>query len=438
MDLDASMIPAHLPIQVPPGWSSREEDGARLLAPGDVGEGKTYAVLVPELQKQVGSLAVLVETAETLIAATGTFTPLSSPARGHNDHGWEYALVIGSLETDGKALLAQATGMKKGDEEGIVLVLADTAETMERYSEPLRTLLQGVGASSTAPPPGPDVDLRYRVPAGWTATRIESGVLLERSKNEEYQKYLFRIVILPSEPLHDSLKKTYLAKWAEFTKPVFETELTPLPLMHRLKSGTAIAYDMDSRAKTQNGQGVNAGLYLLARGKRVAPIGVVLFGSELGSDRLEADITALLESAEIPGAGSEKTAIYSPDDLLGEWSRSSASLASYVTASGAYAGDASIATAASLVLNADRSFSRAFTGLSSSTTIQQNDSGTWKLEDTLLVLTGQERKEKWVLGVGEDPRLGAFLVLSHGEIAMKQRYSDPRGDFQGEWFKRKA
>ncbi|MBN1203838.1 MAG: hypothetical protein JXB05_02800 [Myxococcaceae bacterium] len=428
---------ADLPVQAPPGWISQKQDGALLLTPGDIGDGRFYAVMVPELQRKVGSLAALVETAQAMLAETGTFTPISGPTRGRNAHGWEYDLVIGSLEKDGKALLAKATGLKKGDEEGIVIVIADSVETMEMYSDPLLALLQGVGASSAAPVPSQNVDLRYRVPAGWTATPVESGVLLARSKSEEYEKYAFLVVIFPSEPLRDSLRKTYLAKWAEIVKPELETEIAPLPLMHRLESGTAIAYDMDSSAKTQDGQEVSGGLYLVARGKRVVPLFVVLFGSERGKPRLEADLTALLESAEIPGAGSEKTAIYSPDDLVGEWSESSASLASYVTASGAYAGDASVATASSLVLNADGSFRSSFKGLSSQTTIQQEDTGTWKLEDTLLVQTGKERQVNWVLGVGADPKAGAFLVLSPGKIAMKQRYSDPRGDFQGEWLKRK-
>jgi hypothetical protein len=331
MALAASAVVTDLPVQVPPGWASQQQDGALILTPGDVGDGKVYVVLVPDLQRESGSLATLVETAKAMLAEIGTFKPLSAPTRGRNAHGWEYDLVIGSLEKDGKALLAQATGMKKGDEEGIVIVLADSAETMERYSDPLLALLQGVGASLAAPTQSQEVELRYRAPAGWTAKPLEGGVFLERSKNEEYEKYIFRVVILPSEPLRDSLRETYLAKWAEIVKPALETELAPLPLMHRLESGTAIAYDMDSRAKTQEGQEVSGGLYLVARGNRVVPIFVALFGSERGRPSLEAELTALLESAEIPGAGSEKTPIYSHNDLVGEWSASSASLASYVT-----------------------------------------------------------------------------------------------------------
>ena len=53
-----------------------------------------------------------------------------------SDGGWDYKVTIGALEKSGKALLAQIVALKKGELGGIVIVIADGIETMQKYSDP--------------------------------------------------------------------------------------------------------------------------------------------------------------------------------------------------------------------------------------------------------------------------------------------------------------
>lgn len=439
---------ADLPVQAPPGWDVKKQEGAVLMTPSGMPEGTFYTVVIPEMANKVGSVRGLLDAAKASLGEVATFKPATEPGHSKNDQGWEYDVVIGPLQKDGKTIFAQAMGLKRGEAEGIILVFSDSVPTMTRYSDAFTAMVRTLGApKNVAVPPaatataasgaGRAVDLQYRVPKGWTSKPIDGGVLLEKSENTLYDKYTFRILILPSEPLQASLRKTYLDSWVSIVSSSLATTIAPLPLMRRLKSGTAVAFDTDTGAKTKQGQAVNGGLFLLARGKRYVPIMVLFFGGVLAG-QLETDLNELVESAEIPGAGPERVAMFAPEELVGDWSTSSASYASYVTSSGAYAGDASIATSESIVLRADRTFQKSFRGITSRNVVKEQDAGTWALEDMVLVEKGKETKSNWVLGVGADPKAGAFLVLSmYSNVEEKLKLCNPRGALQGTWFKRK-
>src|SRR5262249_31933590 len=149
------------------------------------------------------------------------------------------------------------------------------------------------------------------------------------------------------------------------------------------------------------GQRAYGGLYVVARGKRFVPMLYFYFGG--GGSKLEADVAALLDSAEIPGAGPDKVALFGAGDLVGDWGAWGAAVASYVTASGSYAGDASTVTAEGLTLKADRTFRTWFKGMSSGRGLQSEDTGTWSVVDARLLETGKAKKTyRWVLGVGAD------------------------------------
>jgi len=79
-----------------------------------------------------------------------------------------------------------------------------------------------------------------------------------------------------------------------------------------------------SAHEDKEGVGFRGGLYLLARGTRYAPIVGLYFGFEI-IDELEKTLEVFFESAEIPGAGTEKVALIDPADLPGAWSFSRSS-----------------------------------------------------------------------------------------------------------------
>ena len=432
-----------LPLQVPPGWDSRTQEGARVLVPKDLPEGKIYTVVVPDLTRKLGSLKELLEAAKASLGEAGTFKPARDPAGAKNDAGWEFEVVIGALEKDGNSILAQAVALRKGEEEGILLLVSDSVATMEKYSNAFSAMVRTVGAPKAAPPAvaAGKVDLKYTPPPGWTTQALDGGVLLEGLKDEGSYKVVYRVLILPSQPLEGSLRKTFLEAWASQIKPTVETSIVPLPLVRRLKSGMAVAFDQDPAARNKEGVRHHGGLYLLARGTRCVPI-LGLYFNMGNTNELEKALDVLFESAEIPGAGTEKVALIDPADLLGDWSTSSSSIANYVTASGAYAGDASIATGEHVSLNKEQTYRKVLIAITNKQRLKEADEGKWKVDDNELVLLGKDGEGKGrryrIFGVGGDEKGGSFLVLSsYADTPQQADLTSPRRVFGGDWFKRR-
>jgi len=430
-----------LTVQVPAGWNSSEQQGALTLVPGDLPSGKFYTVVVPDLEAKLGSLPAILDAAKQMLSATGDYKALHEPKSFRSENGWDCLLVIGTVSKDGATLFTQAMALKKGEAEAIVLVVADSTETLDRYAEAYRGMFGAAAAEpptpAPAPPPGADggVDLRFRVPAGWVRKPLSTGVLLEKSKDEMYDKYNFRILVLPSQPLEGNLHAAFTAIWAANMVPSFKTSIVPLPLVRRLPSGAALAFDADASAETKDGGRVTAALYVLAQGKRVVPVVGIYYGFEKA---FEGELASLFDSAEIPGAGKDRVPLFARGDLVGSWDTSSVSLANYVTSSGAYAGDASIATGSTLILGADGTFQSSFIGISSTMKVREKDAGKWSVDDTDLLLKGKEARRYHVFGVGADPKVGSFLVLStYANTESQLSLINPRGPFQSEWYKLK-
>src|SRR5689334_17921334 len=76
---------ADIPIKPPVGWKAKTDQGAQIMIPGDVPEGKVYTVVVTPLQTKVGTLDEVYEIGKKTIAEAGTYTPLTKPARAQSD-----------------------------------------------------------------------------------------------------------------------------------------------------------------------------------------------------------------------------------------------------------------------------------------------------------------------------------------------------------------
>ncbi len=429
-----------LPVQVPDGWESRKQDGVLLVSPKELAEGKVCTVLVPPMTAEVGSLEGLLAAAKTTLGEIAKFTPLKDAVKGKSEGDWEYLFSIGTLEGDGRKMLGQAWGLRKGDEEGVILVLADSVETMEKYSDGFGAMVRSIGAAKPAPAAvATKVDLKYMLPAGWEAKDQGETVLLEKWVNKGETFYgterVFRLVILPSRPLAGGLQKAFLDTWAVQLKGAVESTIMPLPMARRLKSGMAVAYDVDDRCTNKNGGSLIGGLYVLAKGNRMVSIAAFHSGF---SDILEKDLLALLESAEIPGAGDGKVVLFSTADFAGVWSRSSATQAKYVTGAGTFAGSAAVSIDETFTLNADDTFKYSFKGVSSAKPIEDSAEGKWKVDDDTLVLSGKDERRYLLYGVGSDPKVGHFLVKNayKGNPELLE-ISNPRRPLAGSWLQRK-
>ena len=227
-----------LTLPVPSTWESKRQEDASVLVPKDLAPGTAYTVVVPDLTRKLGSLQALMDAAKATLGETGTFKPAGEPGTSKNDAGWEYQVVIGTIEKNGRTILGQAVALRKGDEEGMILLISDSVETLQKYSDAFTAMVRGIGAPPPAPVAEGKVDLQYTSPEGWTPKTIDGGILLERSHSDFYDKYSYRILILPSQPLTAPLRKTFADSWTSLMKPAIETKIVPLPLVRRMKSAT--------------------------------------------------------------------------------------------------------------------------------------------------------------------------------------------------------
>ena len=113
-------------------------------------------MLVSPLQIKAGSLDEVYAASKALMGEVGAFTPVTKPQHAQSDGGWDYKVTIGALEKSGKALLAQIVALKKGELGGIVIVIADGIETMQKYSDPFVDMIRSLGGSRK-PPPAPEI-----------------------------------------------------------------------------------------------------------------------------------------------------------------------------------------------------------------------------------------------------------------------------------------
>jgi hypothetical protein len=435
-----------LPIQAPDSWESREQNSTLLLTPKDLAAGQVYTVLVPGLPKKVGTVRGLLDVAKATLGQVGVFKPANEPAGAKTEGGWEFEVVIGTLMKDGKGLAGQALGLRKDEKEGIILVLSDSVATMQKYSDAFNAMVRSLGRPKAAlaetPPAGP-VDLVYTVPEGWKATPQGGAVVLswsnEATKGPSEILHKYQLIILPSLPLKDGLRKTFLDFWAAQMSPMFETSIMPLPAFRRLKSGAICACDVDDRAKVKQGETpaglFSAGLYVLAQGKRAVPI-IAFFVNKFRD--ADAPLLAFMESARIPNAGDDAIVPFTATELPGEWEESSMSMANYVSG-GRVVGDASIFVGSTFTLNAEGTFKFHFVGIGRGQRVVDDDEGKWSVEDTTLTLDGKQRKRRYtVFGFGGDPKVGRFLVLSiYDNNDMRLDLGSPRDAYQSKTYKKK-
>jgi hypothetical protein len=403
---------ADIPIKPPSGWKAKTDQGAMVMTPGDLAEGKVYTVLVTPLQTKAGSLDEVYEIGKKMIGEAGAYTPLSKPARAQS--------------------------------EGIVILITDRLETMQTYSDPFSNMIRSLGGSGKHPP-APEiapasgtVDLQYKVPAGWVETKKQGATVIEATKDDFYTKYRWTLVVMPSQPLHGSLRENFKDYWKALITANYDSDAVPLPLFVRLSDGYACAFDADSGAKhkVSGARPRIVSVYLVAHGDRFVPILAILYGYE---KQLDIDMDRFLTTATIPKSSGAKIPLFSNAEVVGDWSEGSTSIASYVTASGAYAGDASIYTASSFHLNPNGTFKHFMMGIQGSTHIKEQTEGTWRLKDNELVLTHAKGVDRYsLLGCGSDPKAGRFLVIgTYSNVKAKLSYSNPRGPFQASWYKAK-
>lgn len=426
-----------VPLKAPAGWKTERQDAATVLTPGDVAEGKFYAVMVTMKEGNAGSLDEILEDGKKMAAEIGTFSPLHEPKISRSYGGWDYSFVTGTIKTTDRELMAQLMSIKKGDEGGVVVVLSESVETMTHYADTFVEMVRAMGGGKPPPSPanpGPPansgvVDLQYSVPAGWVEQKVNGFPLLVKEKNELWTKYRFSLLVFPTETLAGSIRDRFISYWKSFVTPNYETSIVPLPLMARLKSGYACAFDAESNPNTL----VTVAIYMIVHGGRAVPVMGIFSGTEWTFDKTaEAEIAQFLDTARIPGVSETKAPLFSAESIAGDWSVSGTNFANYITRGGQYAGDATISSAAYFNLGADGSYSRTLMAVGAAGNIREKSSGTWTVDDDELVLSKGGRYS--LLGCGAIPNVGRFLVIgNYSDQKVRLKYTNPRGILQAQW-----
>lgn len=431
---------ADLPITAPDGWSSKKQEGGLVLSPRDLPTGSLYTIVVPDLAGKPGPLDDLMGTGLALLNQMGAFKPAADPQKGTTDGGWDYKLVAGALEQTDKAMFAQAVALKKGDEGGLILVLADSVATASKYTDDFAAMLKRIGAPSAGPKPTGAVDLQFTTPPGWTAKPGNGSLTLECWENKDDNFYgsrrFLQLLILPSRPIAGDYRSTFKSAWDSIVRPVFQMTIMPLPLVRRLNSGAVCAFD-GGTGKTKEGKEIECVLYVVMQGDRAVPVLGLYTGL---AESVEKAVSLFLNSAKIAGASAARSRVFDPAEMAGTWRQSSVSLANYVTSSGAYAGDASIATGETYELHADGTFMSSFAAIRSSGSVREKITGKWRVADDLLILEGGSNTYKYrVYGYGDDPKLGRFLVISMFSSSEEHlEFAVPRRPGSANWLKKQG
>ncbi len=434
---------ADLPITAPAGWKTEKQDKAIILTPGDVGAGKFYVVMITPTEGKAASLDSLLDSAKAMAAETGTFKAAIDPKQSKSDGGWDYKFLLGTIEVGGKSLISQLMAVKKGDEGGVVIVLSESIETMTQYADTFAAMIRAMGVTATtvapaaAPASSGVVDLQYSVPPGWTKSDINGYPLLVKEKNEQWTKFRVSLLIFPTETLGADLRSQFVGYWNDFVTPNYTTKIAPVPLLVRLKSGQACAFDGERSATAKNGSTATVALYMIAHGGKVVPVMGICTGIDwMMNNDVENEIANFLDTAKIPGASAAKVKLFSAANLAGEWSESGTEYATYVTRSGAYAGNATISTASYLNLGGDGSYKRTLMAVGAAGNIREKDAGTWSVDDDELVLSKGGRYS--LLGYGNDPKVGRFMVIgNYSNQKSRLKFTNPRGILQAMWMKAK-
>lgn len=197
------------------------------------------------------------------------------------------------------------------------------------------------------------------------------------------------------------------SRWNDIVRQLGQPQSVPKPVRRSLPSG-AEAWEGSADVQFADHVGF-VHLLMLDAGARVAPI-FILARDRATFDSLRDPIQRFLASVTVkkvsaPGAataprvanpaapqGKKRIAV---SDVVGSWSHSTTSYATYVSRStGAYAGTSIISYGQGYEFAADGTYTYRFTGMQNGRVVREKDSGTWRFEGGNLAIRSRERDPK--------------------------------------------
>ena len=277
-------------------------------------------------------------------------------------------------------------------------------------------------------------DLVYRLPQGWNESRTYLNAITLGFDQEDFYNHLHpRIHVFPSRARQGTVNDQYRALWNEIVVAPgeFSSTVPAGPLRRRTHSGYAMAMDVKNTTLAKGNGYVSVGLYVIHTDEKLVPI----LTTNLDWHYKEV-AEAFFDNLTVRGAPASKTPLFDTSELAGHWSTQAVSVATYVNASGGYAGDASIATADGLFLDADGTFRSHFVGVGRGMAVQEDDQGRWKVEDDMLVLAGKRTDKRRIWGHGTAPQGNPDSICMVPYGAAQPQYFSPEDGINSSWYGR--
>ena len=158
-------------------------------------------------------------------------------------------------------------------------------------------------------------DLAYEVPDGWAENRSNADAI-GLSRGDGVRTYV--LLVLQSRPLSGSLADTYSVLWRDILLGMFTSDIKPLPMQLRLKSGYALAFD-GGNMKMNTGESTFVVFYVIAAEDRAVPIIGVYNGWD---ESLEITMRNFFDTATIRGSSPAKAPLFTEAQMVGKWSLS--------------------------------------------------------------------------------------------------------------------
>ena len=320
-------------------------------------------------------------------------------------------------------------------------------DTYSQTPIPTKSITNAISTSARTPLATPTInpkkityglDLLYEVPYGWTEDRSDtngitlSGIKQNQPGTDFYGVSRYSVMVLPSQPLSGSLADTYSILWRQIVLDFLTTDIKPLPMQLRLKSGYMLAYDGGNMKMVDNGESMDIVFYVIAAEDRAVPILAVYTGWD---ESLETTIKNFFDTATIRGASPSKAPLFTEDQMVGKWTASDASLD--VDSSGNYVGDARAYGSTYQFLD-DGTFSINSASISTGDVpLKSSSSGSWSIDDGFLVLDNKETgkiSKLRIWGIGQSPRAGHTMLRLDGYPGQKMELVVPRRSMSGEWY----
>ena len=223
-----------IPLTPPSGWNIQSEGEFRQLTPAGLAAGKSLTVYFPPVVVGSEDMDRVREAGERTLTGGQLLRGVTPAVSGRSRGGWQYQFVAGSFTRANLELYGGVAALRRGNEIGYALVIADSAATYQAHAAAITEILNSLGGVSAAPPAakdslsGPGIPGVYAgLTRGLSATAAGSTLRDSRSVYVFFPDGTYRFGLpqrgVPSDLAWD--RSTISARWGTWSQQAGEVRL---------------------------------------------------------------------------------------------------------------------------------------------------------------------------------------------------------------------